>query len=562
MEAKVLRNYSKFLNPYMKMILGNEIEHCKEQEDMINNNVIPVLEREDVFVDEDRIEKGLSLQKYFTYKLMPWEIFLFALIVGVRFKESDDIFYTDIRIIVGRGAGKNGFISFLCFYFLSPLHAIQHYDVEILANAEKQAMVSFDDVYEVVTDNHDKAKNQRALKANYYATKEKIVGKITKSVLRFNTSSKRGKDSKRSGCIIFDEKHEYTDTENINTLQSGLGKTKDGRVITITTDGHVRGGVLDTEKDQNRMILEKYNPENQTLVFWCRIESEEEWKDIKKIEKANPSIPYMPHLKRTIKKEIADMPFKQEYFTEFMAKRCNYPIGNKDIEVATWDDIKATNQEIPDLTGLDCVGGVDYSSTDDFTACGLLFKIGEKYYWVHQTFVCTKSRDLAGIEKRIPIKDWEKRGDVIYVDDVEIPAEYVAEWFDTMRKKLNCNIKKIAIDKYRYSYMNKALSQIGFEAFERKNVLQVRPSNIQEVFPLINSMFVNHNVVFGDVPIMRWYTNNAKKVTKGINHEYGKQEEHYRKTDGFMAFVAAATVKDEIKEHKKPPHIPTFVFNL
>ena len=75
-------------------------------------------------------------------------------------------------------------------------------------------------------------------------------------------------------------------------------------------------------------------------------------------------------------------------------------------------------------------------------------------------------------------------------------------------------------------------------------------------------MFINHKIVFGDCPIMRWYTNNAKKVSKGINYEYGKQEEHYRKTDGFMAFVAAATIKDEIKEKVKPPKIPTMVFNI
>lgn len=545
----------------MSMIIENKVEHCQEQEEMIFNNVIPVLEREDVYIDEARVEKGLELQKYFPYDLMEWEIFLFTLIVGVRYKETDDIYFTEIRIIIGRGAGKNGFISFLCFYFLSPAHGIPHYDIDILANSENQAKRSFKDVYEIVTENPEK-KYRRALKSNYYATKEEIKGKITKSILVFNTSSKRGKDSKRSGCLIFDEKHEYVDTQNINTLQSGLGKTKDGRIITITTDGHIRGGVLDAEKDQNRLILEKYNPDNQTLVFWCKIEKEEEWNDINKMVKANPSINYMPSLKRTIMKEISDMPFKPEYYMEYMAKRCNFPIGNRDIEVASWEDIKATNQEIPDLTGLECVGGVDYSSSDDFTSCGLLFKIQDKYYWIQQTFVCTRSKDLRGIKERTPIDQWATDGDVIYVDDVEIPASYVADWFEAIQKKYKCRIKKIAIDKYRYAYMNKALSEIGFEAYQKKNVFPVRPSNIQEVSVLINSMFINHKIVFGDCPIMRWYTNNAKKVSKGINYEYGKQEEHYRKTDGFMAFVAAATIKDEIKEKVKPPKIPTMVFNI
>ena len=49
---KMMKHYSKYINPYMEKILNNEIEYCKEQEDMINNIVIPVLERDDVYIDE------------------------------------------------------------------------------------------------------------------------------------------------------------------------------------------------------------------------------------------------------------------------------------------------------------------------------------------------------------------------------------------------------------------------------------------------------------------------------------------------------------------------------
>lgn len=556
-----MKRYDKNIDPYVSMILENKVEHCKEQELMLKNIVLPVLERGDVYIDHERIEKGLALQKYFPFELFAWERFLFALIVGVRYKETDAVFFTDIRIIVGRGAGKNGFISFLCFYFLSPQHGVPHYDIDILANSERQAKRSFQDVYEVVCEN-PKKELRGALRSNYYATKEVIQGRITKSTLEYNTSSKRGKDSKRSGCVIFDEKHEYTDTENINTLQSGLGKTKDARVITITTDGHVRGGVLDEEKEQNKIILEKYNPGNQTLVFWCRIEKEEEWKDIDKMVKANPSINDIPSLRRQIEKEISDMPYKQEYYTEFMAKRCNFPVGNKDLEIAAWSDILATNKAFPNLDGMECVGGVDYSNTNDFTACGLLFKVGDAYYWKQHTFICAKSRDFEVIRKRTPIDAWIKGGDASVIHDVEIPATAVSEWFGKQQKEHGYRIQKIGIDKFRYSFMTKALESVGFEAYNRKNVKLVRPSDIQEVFPIINSMFINHALVFGDVPIMRWYANNVKKVQRGINWEYGKQEARYRKTDGFMAFVAAATIVDAIREPIPIQKLKTITFSF
>lgn len=192
-----MRSYSRYIDPYIKKIKNNEVEHCMEQELMLDNIVIPTLERDDVIIDDEKIEKGLSLQKYFPFRLIEWEVFLFALIVGVMFTDGDIVF-TDIRVMVGRGSGKNGFISFLCFYFLSPYHGISGYNIDLMANAEKQAMTSFKDVYEAITD-PVKEEYRAVLKKNYHATKELITGKRTKSEMRFNTSSKRGKDSKRTG---------------------------------------------------------------------------------------------------------------------------------------------------------------------------------------------------------------------------------------------------------------------------------------------------------------------------------------------------------------------------
>lgn len=554
-----MKLYSKYINPYIEKILNNEIEHCKEQEQMIDNIVIPVLERDDVLIDEKKIEEGLSLQKYFPYKLIEWEVFLFALIVGVFLKLLNgvlDNFFKDIRIIVGRGSGKNGFISFLCFYFLSPYHGVRGYNIDLLANSEDQAKTSFKEVFEIITDNHDK-KNQKALKQHYHATKEIIEGLKTKSVLRYNTSSKRGKDSKRTGCVIYDEKHEYLDSTNINTLRSGLGKMPFSREITITTNGHVRGGVFDKEAEENEQILKEYNPNNRTLVFWCHIESEEEWNDINKLIKAIPSLNDFYSLRTQIELEIQRMPFTPDYFPEYMAKRCNYPIGNKDVEVAKWDDIKMCNKELIDLKGLDCVGGVDYAKTDDFIGVCLLFKRDGRYYLIHHTFVCSNSRDLRGI--KAPLKEWEDMGHITFVNDVEVSPKIVVNWFEEMGKIYN--IKKIAIDDFRYSLLNFAFKDIGFDAYEKKNIKRVRRSDIMKVSPIINSVFVTQNLSWGNSPIMNWCTNNTKKIMNNGNIEYGKIEENYRKTDTFMAMVNAFTLAEEIEnENTELIFIEPFIF--
>lgn len=536
----------KRIYDYIDSVKSGRINVCNAQHLMIDHVVLPVLDRDDVFVDEEQIEKGLALQKYFPYRLTEWEVFLFALIAGVYIVEDDirDIFFNEIDIYLGRGSGKNGFASFLCFYFLSPIHGVQNYNIDILANMEKQAKTSFDDVYGVI--NNARPEHAKVLLSNYHATKTVITGIRTGSTLQYNTASKRGKDSKRSGCILLDEVHEYETSENMDTLTSGLGKVPNARVITITTDGHVRGAVLDRMKDKDSEILKQYDPENRTLPFYCHIESEEEWKDETCWEKAIPSIndPQFRSLKQRVRAEVKKMPSTPDYFPTFMAKRMNFPIGNSEIEVAKWEDIKACNGVLPDLIGVPCVGTLDFAKTDDFVAVGLLFKPEEKYYYLTHTFVCKKSRDLRGI--KAPIADWERAGLLTIVDDVEIAPQVVVNWFAEKIAE-GYNIQKIAIDNFRYSLMNYVFKQIGFDAFELKNIKLVRPSDIMKAAPVINSVFLNHNLCWGVSPLMNWYTNNTKKILANGNITYGKIEEHYRKTDGFMALVNGFVLKDELE---------------
>ena len=64
--------------------------------------------------------------------------------------------------------------------------------------------------------------------------------------------------------------------------------------------------------------------------------------------------------------------------------------------------------------------------------------------------------------------------------------------------------------------------------------------------------------------LMRWYTNNAKRIIDGRgNISYGKIEPKTRKTDGFMALVAAFIVaeikRDELTYYNMDGDMPDVV---
>lgn len=539
-----LTGYDPNIDEWIYLIRGNHIEHCKEQELAIENNIIPVLERKDVYVDSERIRQGLSLEKYFPYKLLPWERYQFAVIVGVFLRMPgmpyDDIYFHEVRDIMGRGSGKNGFIDFLALYFISPFHGVKGYNVDLIANGEDQAGTSIKDVAELIREPID-PRYEKALQSNFRPYGEKVVGKKMHAEFRLNTTSTKNKDSKRTGCIIFDEKHQYRDTRNMNTLRSGLGKMKWSREITITTDGHERDGVLDKEKAQNEIILREYDPNNRVFINWFRIEKEEEWSDIDKIVKANPSIadPSFFSLRQQIQDEIIKMPNTPDYFYEFLAKRCNFPLTDPQYAVAEWSDIEACTRKpaFELVPGMSCVGGVDYTKTNDFCGCVLIFRQGVEYVTIHHSFICKKSRDLPHI--KAPIDEWVKAGYCTVIDDVEISPDIPVQWFQKYAEKYS--IEMIGIDNYRYTWLNKHFTSIGFNAFDKnnKNIFLVRPSEIAKTSAIVNSIFLQHTMSGWD-RMMCWYTNNTKKMldAKG-NISYGKIEPNLRKTDGFQAYVHA-----------------------
>ena len=153
---------------------------------------------------------------------------------------------------------------------------------------------------------------------------------------------------------------------------------------------------------------------------------------------------------------------------------------------------------------------------------------------------------------KVPGSLHQSRGLLTIVDDVEINPTLIAGWVKEQSWKYN--LEKIAIDSYRHSLMSRALREVGYDANDKK-VKLVRPSDIMLVQQKVHSAFVSHKIKWGDDPLMRWYTNNAKlEPAPNNNFKYGKIEPKSRKTDGFMAFVAAMTLEEEL------PDAPDMVF--
>ena len=525
-----------YVQEYIDLYESGKIKLNLERIQLIEYVQTHVLTREDIFFDDEMIENYIRFTEKWYFKLEPFQKFIAAFIF-LFYKKDRSIFFDQFFFFLGRGGGKNGLISSIAHFFISPLHGIDRYNISIVANSELQAKTSFKEIYETIG-SHD------ILKKLFYRTKLLIASKETNSELQFHTSNAATKDGLRDGAVIYDEVHQYENFDVVNVFSSGLGKVPNSREFFIGTDGYIREGFLDKLKERSKSILEGNELGDSLFPFICKLDHVDEVEDPENWEKANPMFseprsPYAADLLKKVTNQFSQLITNPSSRAEFLTKRMNLPSVDAAQSVADWDDILATDREIPDLTHRTCVGGLDFASIKDFAAVGLLFQIGDEYFWLSHSFV--RRGFLRDVKIKVPIDEWEARGLLTILDGPVIEIKYIVEWFCQQREKYG--LEKIVADTFRLDIVKTALEAEGFELEFIRNPRAIH----SRLAPKVETIFSTRKIVFGDNPLMRWYTNNVYvAIKKDGNKEYLKKDEIRRKTDGFQAFIHALFKADEI----------------
>lgn len=530
----------KFVNDFYKQYKNGEIILNKDRIDLMNWLEEKVLAREEFYFDETNLNGCIKFIEKWFFKLQPFQKFLIAFIF-LKYKETDKIVFNVFFWTMARGAGKNGIISALAMYFISPLNSIKRYNIGVVATSEDQAKTSFEEVYDVIDDNREKLsperkKNQKVKpKRHYEYTKTKITGVKNKSWFKFYTSNAKTKDGARLGAIIFDEIHEFVDNSIVEVFTSGLGKRKHSREFYIGTNGFVRDGVYDDMVDRARKIL-RGEIDDFTMFPWiCTIDELSEVHDEKKWEKANPMFhhpisEYGETLLDEVKRGYNNTKQDGGDMVKFIIKRMNFADIEGPTDVAKKEDIRACNVLLPDLRGLRGVGTLDYAQYKDFAACGFMFEDEYKYFWDTYSFVRKEFLDTYPV--KAPIYEWERRGLLEVLDEPSIDVRKIVEYFIKGREKYGVNT--IIIDRYKEDLVRPALEDAGFEViivFKSKAIAAGVGQSIQKLFS-------ERRLNWGENPLMNWYTANVKVThDKFENIDFGKKERIRRKTDGFMAMV-------------------------
>ena len=483
------------IEDYLMLVESGQWRVCPEQTAMAAYTRKCFAEQ-GIFVDEEQLGNYLGLEKYFPFELYPWERFLTAIWDCTYWQETKLPRWHTLLAMMGRGAGKDGFIAFDAMCGISPYCEAKRYDVDICANLEEQAKRPLLDLLDVL----EKPGQMEKLNRHFYHTKEVIQGKKNKGCMRGRTNNPKSRDGMRSGKIIFNEVHQYENYDNITVFATGLGKTENPRTGYFTSNGTVSDGPLDDLLARGRRILFEEEDDRGLFPFICCLPEKSMVHDSKNWYMANPSLQYSRSLFETTKSQYEDWVANPEQNPDFLTKRMGLRAQAKEIAVTDYDKVLATKKELPDMARWSCTVGIDYAELSDWAAVNIHFRRGAQRYDINHAWLCLQSKTLPRV--RAPWKSWADDGHITVVDDVSIHPDLLCEYIMAAAKKYN--IKMLALDHHRWTLVSESLKKIGFDANDKTRVKLVRPSDIMQVEPVIQECFDREQFNWGDCPPEAW----------------------------------------------------------
>ena len=527
----------------------------KDRRLLIENVVRPLMARDDVTFDDHTYHNCIRYCEANYYPLFPYQKFIYAFVF--MYFSDGTVCFRKIFVMEGRGNGKDGLMAPLANFLQTPLYGVPDYNIELVANSEQQIKDTFKIPYDMLAGNPK-------FRGKFSVTKELIKNLTTGSELRFNSSNGKTADGKRPGCVFFNEYHAYENYDTISVYESAAGKVKHFREIIITTQGFVRDGPLDDLLTLSRKILDTGDNPTRVFPFLCRLDKEEEADDENAWHKANPSLEYMPNLRFELKMLYLDAKATPSKWPEYMTKRMDLPAIHEETAVTSWDNIlracyadikRKTPRPTADTTGNLAIIGIDYADVRDFASAGILTKDDDdNYIWRQHTWICAHSPFLKGVKFPIDNAGQPEFRDFEVTEDPVIPVSAIVAW--CLDRMTDHTVVKVSMDAYRYSLFKELFSEAGISIESKDNpqgvvrlIRKVRATS-GIIAPTIEKLFSEGKIDFGASAIMRWYTNNTSIIIDRYgNYSYGKVEPVRRKTDGFMAFVAAMYSSDLLKEN-------------
>ena len=537
--------YKDIVDKYVKDVLSGKRVSCKFVKLAVERYVRD-LERDDIYFDEDAANRFLEFSSYCKHlkgdlanknvELSPYQIFECWNIFGFK-RPNGKRRFTRVYNEVARKNGKSAVGAIISIY-LTGYDSEDGAEVYCAATTKEQARVV-----------HDVAMGMcRKLKTDSSKQAEKIGlsgGLRTSGTIYFKESLSKceplaSNSDKLDGLnphgAIVDEYHAHKDTSLIEVITSGMGSRSQPLTYIITTAGFEKQYPCYSEERKIAVnVLEGTKEDDSYFAIIYTLDDDDDWKDESVWIKANPNLGITPTWE-----------FMRREFTEAINKGADKEVKFKTKNLNKWTNAAAVwindedwmlcGDELPDLKGRECYGGLDLAAKLDMNAYVLVFPPREKgektyvmpFFWLPENTI-ERKRELGNYLQ------WERDGLLrkcgIDIIDIDMMVQ------DILEINKDYNVKNFGFDTHRaYDGVIQGLEKEWMSGVSIRQAMVGLDSGTKELEALVRSK----NLAHGGNDILRWQCGNVE--IRFMNDMIHMEKSHNdRKIDGMVALAMALT---------------------
>lgn len=359
-------------------------------------------------------------------------------------------------LIVGRGAAKSMYMSFIHAYFLNidPSSTHQIATAPTMPQAEetlsplKTAIVrSKGPYFKLLTSGLvSSGKGGRAQKTLLDSTKKGIENFSNSSLLEVRPMSVDKLQGLRSKINTVDEWLSGDVRQDvIAALEQGASKIQDWVVLAVSSEGTARNGVGDSIKMELMSILKGDYYDPHTSIWYYRLDNVEEVGDPNMWMKAQPNIGATVSYE-TYQRDVARAENVPSARNDILAKRFGIPMEGYTYFFPYEETQTHPNREYWQMP---CAMGADLSQGDDFCAFTFLFPLADGSFGVKtRAYITVRTFDNLPAAGRIKYEEFIREGSLHVLEGVVLDMMEVYNDLDEYILKSEYDVRAFGYDPY------------------------------------------------------------------------------------------------------------------
>lgn len=359
-------------------------------------------------------------------------------------------------LIVGRGAAKSMYASFIQNYFLNIDTSTTHQITT--APTMKQAEEVMSPIRTAITRSKgpflkfmtngslQNTTGNRANRPQLASTKKGIQNFLTGSLLEVRPMSIDKLQGMRCKIATVDEWLSGDVREDvIGSIEQGASKNDDWLIIAISSEGTVRNGSGDTIKMELMNILKGDYVNRHTSIWWYKLDSVDEVGNPEMWLKANPN------LGKTVTYETYQLDVERAENApatrnDILAKRFGIPMEGYTYYF-TYEETKPHRKR--DYWGMPCAMGADLSQGDDFCSFSFLFPLRDGSFGVKTVnYISSTTLKKLPAAMRAKYDEFIREGSLMVLEGTVLNMMEVYEDIDEHIVRCEYDVRCFGFDPY------------------------------------------------------------------------------------------------------------------